>query len=242
VDIRYFLIRATNKLVLISTTLSIMAARIANIYLIGQYLYLPFAYTALYLVQLAVEINNVGDAVENAFDYIESRLNSVTDTSGLFQYASRLIAFILNPIPTVFRAIRTLYPVLDEIADNTYNFIRPFVVSIIREVFGNISDIETFVRNIINSLIPDFNLLRFNPIGWVIDKIRQYSGLLGNFISDPNGFIIAVVRAFFPDLWVFIQDPRGFIMEKLIEGFEILANQYLLRIQKIVENVLNIIF
>lgn len=232
----------TNKIILTSVLFAQLATRIAGIYLIGQYLATPFASVANYLIQTATEINALGDAWENTFDYIETKLNKITDLGNLQYYASRLIAFIANPVPTIFNTLRILYPSLSQLVDNTYAFIRPIVTSLIHETVGTLENIQDRIIAIISTIIPHYNIFRFNPVSWVIDRLREYSSLIGHFLSDPDGFLRERIKIFFPDIWAFLQDPRGFILEKLIEGLEIIGERYLPRLSKIVENFLSNLF
>lgn len=221
---------------------TVLGNRISSVYLIGQYLAIPFLNTASYLIQVGSDIRNVANSWDDVLDIINAKLSQINVLGDLRYYANKLIAFIQNPTLVIFQSIRTLYPDLDRLFDNLYGYLHPIILSIVREVSGTLEEIRNYVNEKIFAAIPGFNLFRFDPVEWVIEKIRQYSGTFSQFLQDPDGFIVERIRIYFPDLWLFFQDPRDFIIDKVVEGFETLSERYLARVHKIIENIISQLF
>jgi phage-related protein len=241
-NIASFLGVISSRLIYIGTQLLGLGLRISGVYLIGQYLSQPFYGMGNFILQVALDLVDLAKEWNELYHFINIQLGKIQDTSTLTQYASRLIAFILNPIPTLFNALRELYPKLDNLVDDTYNTIYPLVVSIIHSVLGTVTDIATSIRNVLTSEIQDYSLLRFNAGQWVFNHLVQYAGNLASFLRDPEEWVIERIRIHFPDLMKIIENPTEYILEKVIDGIERMAASTVKRLAKIFETILSDLF
>lgn len=241
-DVRYFLSILASRLIQAGARLGLLSAQISGIYLIGPYLGFPFFLLGNSLVLMGNDLYSTAYNFEGWLWDVERRLSQVVDLGGLQNYANRLIDFILNPTPLIFGVLRRLYPRLDALVDSTYSFIKPYVISIVREVFGYVSDIAGTVIRIIGELIPEFSILRSNPVQWVLDRLSAYSRNITLFLRDPVGWLKDQIRILFPDIWRFLQSPRDYLLDRLVEGLETIGERYLPRLLKVVENFIRLIF
>ena len=241
-DIRYFLEIVASKLVTISVKFIVLGVQIQSIYLIGQYLAQPFLDVGIFINQAALRIYSIGLQWDDFYYELQAKLNSLNLDNPIFEYANKLINFIVNPKPTVLNAINQLFPNLQTLVDDTYNYLKPIIQQVINEVLGTVQSIAVTIENVISILIPDFSTLRYNPVSWVIKRLQQYSSSLYSFIQDPSGYIRERIKVLFPDLQAFLNSPRDYILEKVVDGFELSLNRYILRLQKIIERALANLF
>jgi hypothetical protein len=189
-----------------------------------------------------VRVGLMGSQWDNFYYTLQQQLGNSDAIKRLLNFANALINFITNPIPTVKNIIKDWFPKLETFMVSTYNFLLPYVKDIINALFSFLKDMKTYIKTVLSEVIKDYTLFRDNPTRWIFEKLKQYSGMLGAFLTDPEHWFLERIRILVPALWEFFIDPRGYIMDKLIEGFEVLSEKYLSRIMKIAEKILSAIF
>ena len=219
-----------------------LGSKIMGIYLIGQWLSIPFFQIGGRVMLASTRIADAANRFENVYDEIKQGVVLPYAIQELINWKSEIINFIINKRNYILDTVRPLLNGFDAFTSNPYNYLLSHVLAIIYNNFSFLRDVSAKITEIINSLIPNFSTLRYNPIQWVIDKIRAYSGALSRFISDPDGYIKERLYIFFPNLKLFFDDPASYIIEKLSEKIEIFAERNLTRLIKIVENAINNIF
>lgn len=241
-DITYFLQVLASRFVLIASKFYALAAKIQNIYLIGQYLSTPFLNIGVFFSNAALDVLDISNQWNAFYSELQTQLQNIGTDNPLIEYAQKLISFITNPKPVILKAIRALYPKIDAIHDDTYNFFKPIISQIITEITGGLQNIAETINGILSVVIPDFNTLKNNPVLWVINRLKAYSGNLANFIIDPDGWIRDRLKLLFPDIAAFLLNPVNYILDKVVDGFELKLDKYMIRLQKIIEKGISNLF
>ena len=219
-----------------------LGSKILNIYLIGQHLAIPFFTIGGRVILASTSIAQAAGKWETVYDEIRQGVTLPDALRELMNWKSEIINFIINKRTYILDTIRPLLNGVDVFMQNPYNYLLSYVVAIVTNNFPMLRDIVGKVIEIIGGVIPNFSTLRFDPVRWVIDKIKAYSSALSRFVSDPDGYIKEMLFARFPNLRLFLDDPANYIVEKLSDKLETFAERNLTRLIKIVENALNNIF
>jgi hypothetical protein len=236
------LISVSNALIEITQFLGQKAGQIYRVYLIGPYL-APLLYDiAIKTLGMANRVHDFKNGLEDFYYWVRDNVQSNPLLNTLLWYARALIDFISNPYPTVVNIVRSAFNYLDWMYYHAYEFVYPHAIRILDTYFPQWRDVWGFLVGRIGELFQDFNTLRFDPVRWVLDRLRQYSYNVSRFLSDPDGYIIERVKVFFPDLQRFLFSPADYIIEKLSEKLESFADRNMARILKIAENILSAIF
>lgn len=219
-----------------------LGSKILNVYLIGQYLAIPFFAVGGKVILASTRISQAGNKFENVYDEISNGISLPYAIQELINWKSEIINFIINKRNYILDTVRPLLNGVDVFLQNPYSYLLNYVLAIVNNNFPFIRDVSGKIVEIIGSVIPNFSTLRFDPVRWVVDRIRAYSIALSRFISDPDGYIKEKLLVFFPSLKSFFDDPANYIIEKLSDKLEVFAERNLARLIKIVENALNAIF
>ena len=219
-----------------------MGSKILGVYLIGQYLAIPFFGIGGRVILASTRIAQAGNTFERVYDEIRQGVILPYAIQELINWKGEIINFIINKRSYILDTVRPLLNGIDTFLQNPYSYLLSHVLAIVNNNYPLLRDIVGRITGVLSDLIPNFSELRFNPVKWVIDKIKAYSSALNRFISDPDGYIKERLLVFFPSLKAFFDDPANYIIEKLSDKLEVFAERNLTRLIKIVENALNNIF
>lgn len=237
-----FMLAAADVLYECASWLFQRGAEIRGVYLIGAYL-TPIMWDIASFLKNIVSSLRQGANHFNAFYYdVMNSFARLQPIMGLVWWMDRIIDFISNPLPYIISWVRQTFWWVEWIYYNAYEYVFPQVLRFLDSNFPQWRDLGGWIYNYVSSWVHDWNTFRFDPVRWVVERLRAYSYNVSRFLSDPDGYLRERVNAFFPDLQAFIYNPADYIINKLTDKLEIFAERNLMRLVKIAENIINNIF
>lgn len=240
--ISYWVERSADVLYDIASACFEWGAKIRGVYLLGAFL-TPILWDIGSFLKNIVSSLRQGNNHFNSFYYdVMNSFARLQPVMSLLWWMDRLIDFISNPLPYIIAWIRQTFWWVEWIYYNAYEFIFPHVVRLLDTYFPQWRDIAGHIYAYVSSWVHDWNTFRFDPVRWVVERLRSYSYNVSRFLSDPDGYLRERVNAFFPDLQAFIFNPAEYIINKLADRLEVFAERNLMRLVKIAENIISAIF
>ncbi len=219
-----------------------MAVAIQRIWLIGDNLYSWFASIAARMGATVSYVYQLADSWLSVYHQLLNLVPDVPNLSQLLFYLDDLISLVRDFAYAVGQAIRQRFPAL-------YNFNLDPVAYILETIYRFTGLSYDFVHNprgvIANMIVDalgDVRNLILNPYVYIVNKLTLGNPLLQLLLLRPDLWLRRELNILFPSWEQFISNPTDFILETFITGLERLLARYVVRLVKIAETIIDVIF
>ncbi len=219
-----------------------MAVAIRNIWLIGDNLYTWFASISARLGVTVSYVYQLADSWLQVYNDLRGDLQSIPGLSTLIYYLDDLLSLVKDFAYAVGQAIRNRFPALYNFNFDPVSYILEVMYRYTGLGYSFIHNPTATITSIVNVALGDLRNLLINPYAYIVNKLTLGNPLLQLLLLQPSIWLRREINILFPQWELFINNPSDYVVDAFVLGIERLGDRYGLRLAKVAEKIISIIF